>query len=148
MRLLLIILLYIIPSNGVDHHREAQIAQWATASSAWLREHGVQVEYSDVRTITFNEYIDNAFSLSRFLDGQRYAVYLETIVPAKCGERVGNVAAVYPSVCLGDDRWNALVLTHEVLHTLGAVHSENKSDIMYPIAYFPEYLTCEFCPSR
>lgn len=145
MRVLLIILLYVVPSNGANYHREAQVSRWAGESEAWMGQHGVNVHYSDARTMTFNEYIDNAYSLFRFLDHQNYAVYLETSVPDKCGEHVLNIAAVYPAKCLADDRWNSLVLTHEVLHLLGAQHSENKNDVMYPIAYFPPDLVCEFC---
>ena len=144
---LLLILLYIIPSNGLNYHREAQIERWRDGANTWLEQRtGGTIPYSaTVQTMTMREYIDTGFALDYYLRGTYrpntlYVAYLESLPPVSyCGEAVRDhiglrpLAVIYPTRCIGHtDIYNALLLLHETLHLFGLANTDNPRDLMNP----------------
>lgn len=147
MRALAIVLLYVIPLNGQNYHREGQIARWRDEANAWMRERaGGTLPYSaTIQTMTMGEYIDTGFALDHYLRGMYqpntlYVAYLESLPPISyCGEAVRDhvgkrpLAVIYPTRCVGHtDIYNALLLLHETLHLFDLPNVTTARDLMNP----------------
>ena len=147
MKALAIVLLYVIPLNGANYHRETQIARWRDEANVWLEQRtGGTLPYSaTVQTMTMYQYIDTGFALDFYLrstyrPGTLYVAYLESNPRVTyCGEAVRDhigkrpLAAIYPTRCVGHtDIYNALLLLHETLHLFGIGHADDPRDLMNP----------------